>query len=75
MSRIRIAAVAVFATGVLAATAYAAFPRINAAENAISNAIAQLRAAPAVYGGHKAAAINLLQQAIGQLQAAKAFRH
>ena len=55
----------------LAGAAYANFPRLNATEADIRNAIANLRAAPDMYAGHKAAAINLLERAYGELQAAK----
>lgn len=55
----------------LAGAAYANFPRLNAAEADIRNAIANLRAAPDMYAGHKAAAIDLLERAYGELQAAK----
>ncbi len=56
------------------APAPAPFPRLNAAEQQIRSAIAELQAAPNIYGGHKAAALRLLYQAMRQIEAAKAFR-
>jgi hypothetical protein len=49
------------------------YPEINQAEASIQTALAQLRAARDVFGGHKGAAENLLNQALGQLQEGKAF--
>jgi len=47
---------------------------INQAEGALNNALGILRGeARDVFGGHKVAAENLIQQALGELQAGKAF--
>ena len=76
MSRIGIAIIAgAVGSGLTFAVAWTAFPRINAAENYISSAIGELQAAPNKYGGHKTAAIRLLNEATSELQAAKANFH
>jgi hypothetical protein len=59
-----------FAAGTLAQGRY---PEINQAEGSLQAALAQLNAARDVFGGHKVAAANLINQAIGQLQEGKAF--
>jgi hypothetical protein len=59
-----------FAAGPLAQGRY---PDINQAEGSLQTALAQLRAARDVFGGHKTAAENLINQALGQLQEGKAF--
>jgi len=59
-----------FAAGTLAQGRY---PDINQAEGALNNALGLLNAARDVFGGHKVAAANLIQQAIGELEQGKAF--
>ena len=60
-----------FAAGTLAQGYY---PAINQAEGALNNALGILRGpARDVFGGHKINAENLIQQAIGELEAGKAF--
>jgi hypothetical protein len=49
------------------------YPDINQAEGALNNALGYLGAARDVFGGHKANAENLIRQALGELQAGKAF--
>jgi hypothetical protein len=49
------------------------YPAINQAIGSLQGALGQMRAARDVFGGHKVAAENLVQQAIGELQAGKAF--
>jgi hypothetical protein len=50
------------------------YPAINQAEGAPNNAYGILRGeARDVFGGHKVAAENLIQQALGELQQGKAF--
>ena len=46
---------------------------INRAEGALHNALADLRHGRDVFGGHKVAAIRLIEQAVGELEAGKAF--
>lgn len=58
-----------FAAGTFAQGRYA---EINRAEGSLQTALAELRAARDVFGGHKVAAERLIQQAIGELQAGKA---
>jgi len=59
-----------FTAGTLAQGRY---PEINQAEGALNNALGLLHNARDVFGGHKVAAENLVRQALGELQAAKAF--
>ena len=60
-----------FTAGTLAQGRY---PAINQAEGALNNAYGILRGeARDVFGGHKVAAENLIQQAIGELQAGKGW--
>jgi hypothetical protein len=60
-----------FEAGTLAQGRY---PFINQAEGALNNALGILRGeARDVFGGHKVAAEGLIQQALGELQAGKAF--
>jgi hypothetical protein len=59
-----------FAAGTLAQGRY---PEVNQAESSLQTALAQLRAARDVFGGHKTAAENLINQALGELQAGKAY--
>ncbi|HUI34956.1 MAG TPA: hypothetical protein VLX67_05500 [Stellaceae bacterium] len=60
-----------FAAGTLAQGRY---PAINQAEGILNNALGVLRGeARDVFGGHKVAAERLIQQALGELQAGKAF--
>lgn len=54
-----------------ACAAEAAFPRLNAAEQNIRQAISELRAAPPRFNGHKAAALRYLRAAYHQIQIAK----
>jgi hypothetical protein len=49
------------------------YPNINAAIGALNRAIADLNRAPHDFGGHKADALQACQNAITQLQAAKAW--
>jgi hypothetical protein len=68
------AALAIAAMSFTAGTlAQGRYPEINQAEGSLNAALSQLRAARDVFGGHKVAAENLIQQAIGQLQEGKAF--
>ena len=59
-----------FAAGTLAQGRY---PEVNRAEGALQQALADLRAARDVFGGHKVTAENLINQAVGELQQGKAF--
>jgi uncharacterized protein YjbJ (UPF0337 family) len=59
-----------FAAGTLAQGRY---PEINRAEGHLQAALGDLRAARDVFGGHKANAEGLIQQALGQLQEGKGF--
>jgi ABC-type transporter Mla subunit MlaD len=59
-----------FAAGTLAQDRY---PEINQAEGSLQTALAQLNAARDVFGGHKTTAENLINQAIGELNAGKTF--
>jgi hypothetical protein len=59
-----------FTAGTLAQGRY---PEINQAEGSLQAALAQLHAARDVFGGHKVAAENLINQALGELQAGKGF--
>ena len=59
-----------FAAGTMAQGRYA---EINQAENALQSALGSLHGARNVFGGHKTAAERLIQQALGELRAAKAF--
>ncbi|HTZ34616.1 MAG TPA: hypothetical protein VMB84_01250 [Stellaceae bacterium] len=59
-----------FAPGAFAQGPY---PEINQAEGSLQAALAQLRAARDVFGGHKAEAERLINQALAQLQQGKAF--
>ena len=49
------------------------YPEINRAEGALQGALGDLRAARDVFGGHKAAAERLINQALGELQEGKGF--
>jgi hypothetical protein len=59
-----------FAAGTIAQGRY---PEINQAEGALQAALGHLRGARDVFGGHKASAEGLINQALGELQAGKAF--
>ena len=59
-----------FAAGTLAQGRYG---EINQAEGALNSALGSLARARDVFGGHKGAAENLIRQALGELQAGKAF--
>ncbi len=59
-----------FAAGTMAQGRY---PELNQAEGALNNALGSLRSARDVFGGHKVAAEHLIEQAVGELQAAKGF--
>jgi hypothetical protein len=58
-----------FAAGTLA---QGRFPEINRAEGHLQGALADLRAARDVFGGHRVAAEHLIEQALAELQEAKA---
>jgi hypothetical protein len=49
------------------------YPEINQAEGALNSALGLLHGARDVFGGHKVAAERLVNQAIGELEAAKGF--
>jgi len=59
-----------FAAGTMA---QGRFPDINRAEGRLQGALGDLHAARDVFGGHKAAAERLIQQALGELQEGKGF--
>jgi len=59
-----------FTVGTLAQGRY---PEINRAEGALQAALGDLRAARDVFGGHKAAAERLINEALGELQRGKGF--
>jgi len=59
-----------FAAGTIAQGRY---PEINQAEGALRAALGNLHAARDVFGGHKANAEGLVNQALGELEAGKAF--
>jgi hypothetical protein len=63
-------AIVAFVAGSVAQPRY---PEIFAAEGSLNTALAQLRAARDVFGGHKGNAEGLIQQAIGELQTGKAW--
>ena len=75
-SRINTAA-AMIAVGVLSFTAgtlaQPSYPDIDAAEGSLQSALASLRNARDVFGGYKRNAEQLINQAIGQLDAGKQF--
>ena len=58
----------------LAAQPPTQFPRLQAAINAITDAIDFLSKAPNDFGGHKAAALAACRTAVQQLQAAMNYR-
>jgi hypothetical protein len=49
------------------------YPEINRAEGHLQAAMGDLHAARDVFGGHKANAEGLIQQALGQLQEGKGY--
>jgi hypothetical protein len=51
------------------------FPEINRAEGHLQGALADLRLARDIFGGHKVAAEHLIEQALAELQQAKGFAH
>jgi hypothetical protein len=59
-----------FAAGTIAQGRY---PEINRAEGALRAAMRDMQAARDVFGGHKATAEGLVNQAVGELEAGKAF--
>jgi len=59
-----------FAAGSIAQGRY---PDINRAEGSLNTALADLRAARDVFGGHKQNAENLINQPLGELQAGKGY--
>jgi hypothetical protein len=59
-----------FAAGTVAQSRY---PLIDSAEVRLQNALSDLQRARNLFGGHKRAAIGLINQALGELQAAKGF--
>jgi hypothetical protein len=70
-------AVIIFAVALLSfaagTVAQGRFPEINQAEGALQAALTSMRAARDIFGGHKINAENLVNQAIGELEAGKAF--
>jgi ABC-type transporter Mla subunit MlaD len=70
-------AIAILAVGLFSFTAgtmaQGRYGEINQSITSLQTALAQMRAARDVFGGHKATAENLVQQAVGELQAGKAF--
>jgi len=64
------AALLSFAAGTIAQGRY---PEINRAEGALRAALNDMQLARDVFGGHKRAAEGLVNQAIGELEAGKAF--
>ena len=69
-------AAAIFAVAALSfaagAVAQGRYPELNRAESALRAALADLQHARHVFGGHKVNAEALINQAIGELQTAKA---
>jgi hypothetical protein len=59
-----------FAAGTIAQGRY---PEMNRAEGALRAAMNDMQLARDVFGGHKANAMGLVNQAIGELEAGKAF--
>jgi hypothetical protein len=59
-----------FGAGTLAQGRY---PQINRAEGNLQTALANLRAARDVFGGHKQNAEAAINQALGELEAGKAY--
>jgi hypothetical protein len=59
-----------FAAGTIAQGRY---PWINQAEASLRTALGQMSAGRDVFGGHKVTAEGLVNQAIGELEAGKAF--
>ncbi len=59
-----------FTAGTMAQGRYG---EINQSIASLQTALAQMRAARDVFGGHKGTAENLVRQAIGELQAGEAF--
>ncbi len=59
-----------FAAGTIAQGRY---PEMNQAEGALRAALGHLHGARDVFGGHKANAEGLINQAIGELEAGKTF--
>jgi len=49
------------------------FPWINQAEGSLRTALGQMSAGRDIFGGHKVNAENLVNQAIGELEAGKAY--
>lgn len=70
-------AIAMLAVGLLSFTAgtmaQGRYGEINQSIASLQTALAQMRAARDVFGGHKGTAENLVRQAIGELQAGEAF--
>ena len=63
------AAVTLLGVGFMAGTVVAAQPHMNNALRALQNAKAELQEALADKGGHRVNAINLINQAIGEVNA------
>ncbi len=57
------------------AVAQEPFPNINNAEASLYSALDSLHQAPPRFAGHKEEAVRLIQQAIGELEAAKQSFH
>ena len=74
--RIKILAV-VAVTGLLGfaagSIAQGRYPEVNRAEGSLQSALTDLRAGRDVFGGHKQNAMALINQALGELQAGKAY--
>ena len=70
-------AIGMLAVGLLSFTAgtmaQGRYIEINNSITSLQTALAQMRAARDVFGGHKATAENLVQQAVRELQAGEAF--
>jgi hypothetical protein len=64
----------IYTTAPAVADEKAQHPRIAAAIQSLEGAIAELKAAPHNFGGHKAEAIAACQKAVNQLNKALAFR-
>ena len=74
--RLQLAAI-IFAVALLSFSAgtiaQGRFPDINRAEGALQAALSDMQAARDIFGGHKRNAEGLVNQAIGELEAGKAF--
>lgn len=70
-------AITIFAVALLSFTAgtmaQGRYGEINQSIASLQTALSQMRAARDVFGGHKGTAENLVRQAIGELEAGKAY--